>query len=92
MFLVAADADGMPTLSQVLSSTMVTMNGFYAPLTHDGTIIVDGVVASCYMRDEKFPFYHWVMHAFVQAAFLFVPGKMETIPEEGELHAVLTGY
>lgn len=34
--------------SKVVKIDQVTRNGVFAPLTEDGTIIVDGVLASCY--------------------------------------------
>ena len=49
---------GSTSQSLVTSVEMVERRGAYAPLTNEGTIVVDDVYASCY---ASFP-YHWVAH------------------------------
>nr|ABX89899.1 hint1 [Nematostella vectensis] len=47
-------------LSRVLQVTMTTGKGVYAPLTRDGTMLVDGILVSCYA--------HWDSHQVAHAA------------------------
>ena len=87
MFLLAADRKPAP----VLSTSQTSMSGYYSPLTENGSIIVDGVVASCYMQDEKFRMPHWAMHALTKTAYFIDPDEMEEVPGEGRLHTILGG-
>lgn len=47
-FVLINDNDSEVRSSQVTHVTSQTVKGVYAPLTHDGTIVVNGVVTSCY--------------------------------------------
>jgi hypothetical protein len=85
MFLESADGKA----SQVLSTEYVRMDGYYAPLTEDGTIIVDGVVASCYMQDAISPMSHWILHASTKAYSFLYRGKFEDVPSEGTYHSMI---
>ncbi|XP_061176265.1 sonic hedgehog protein-like [Saccostrea echinata] len=47
-FVLINDGDSEIRSSLVTHVTSQTVNGVYAPLTYDGTIVVNGVVTSCY--------------------------------------------
>ena len=63
-------------MAQVTKISKVTRNGLYAPLTEDGTIAVDGVVASTYATllskttSEDIVFNGYTLPVFDQASFL----------------------
>ncbi|CAD5125016.1 unnamed protein product [Dimorphilus gyrociliatus] len=40
--------NGIEKVTEVISIEEIQMNGFYAPMTADGTVIVNGIEASCY--------------------------------------------
>ena len=64
----------------------LTIQGYYAPVTMSGTIIVDGIVASCYTRYKDLQLPHWLLHLL--AAPLRVPIFSPT-PLAGQLHAAI---
>ena len=47
-FVLINDNNSETRPSQVTNVTSHTLSGVYAPLTYDGTIVVNGVVTSCY--------------------------------------------
>jgi hypothetical protein len=46
---------------EIVSINYVTKNGIYAPLTRDGNIVVNSVVASCYAVISDHDMAHWAM-------------------------------
>jgi len=61
--------EGEKRASLVRAVESTTMDGYYAPLTSSGTIVVDAVVASCYTENYRLP--HWVIN-ILMAPFRFV--------------------
>lgn len=55
--LVAGGPSG--TLSRITRVTVTERRGAFAPLTAQGTLVVDGVVASCYAVVEGHSLAHW---------------------------------
>ncbi|XP_077430001.1 indian hedgehog B protein-like [Vanacampus margaritifer] len=55
--LVAGGPSG--TLSRITTVTLSERRGAFAPLTAQGTLVVDGVVASCYAAVERHSLAHW---------------------------------
>jgi len=56
------DNNGTISHQKVLSKSRVWKRGFYAPLTYAGTIIVNGVAASCYSLLSVHDLAHWAMY------------------------------
>jgi len=50
---VLAEKDGMMVPDEVLSIEKSTKTGIYSPLTADGNIVVDGILASCYSNVDS---------------------------------------
>jgi len=50
-------------LAEVVNISRFSSVGYYAPLTYEGTVVVDGYLASCY---ASYP--HWVAHAALYPA------------------------
>merc|ERR1712106_473897 len=50
-------------LAEVVKISRFSSVGYYAPLTYEGTVVVDGYLASCY---ASYP--HWVAHAALYTA------------------------
>ena len=48
--------DGSLITTKVLSRDQVELKGIYAPLTTSGTLVVDGIHASCYASPVELPF------------------------------------
>jgi Hint module len=44
---------GFPNGAQVQKVKSIMRSGLYAPLTRDGTMVVDGILASCYVATQK---------------------------------------
>jgi Hint module len=53
-FISAVWLDGSFTLSSVSGVERVSKKGLYCPLTYSGTVIVDGVLCSCYSPPSAF--------------------------------------
>ena len=58
-FLILGEKDSL-SLSKVTKITTETRKGIYAPLTKHGTIVVNGVVTSCYAYINSVPVAHLV--------------------------------
>lgn len=58
---VAASGSKHLAVSMVTSVAMVRGRGVYAPVTSGGTIVVDGVAASCYALVSSHRLAHWSM-------------------------------
>ncbi|VVC28993.1 Hedgehog signalling/DD-peptidase zinc-binding domain,Hedgehog protein, Hint domain,Intein N-terminal [Cinara cedri] len=61
LLTVVRDNDGRPrrlNTERVVAVRHTQRNGLYAPLTVDGTLVVDDVVASCYAVIDS----HWLAH------------------------------
>ncbi|KAK5847474.1 hypothetical protein PBY51_016597 [Eleginops maclovinus] len=56
---VVVQAGGEGRLSRVSRVSMRASRGVFAPLTQQGTLVVDGVVASCYAVVEQHALAHW---------------------------------
>lgn len=77
---------GKHLTSRVESVYPATMDGYYAPLTSDGTILVDGILASCYVHHEKYEFSHWALNVLA-APLRWVPSwLMSYVTPAGHLH------
>ena len=70
----------------VHSVEQATLQGYYAPLTTTGTIVVDNVVASCYAQDDKYGASHWVIHLLLAPLRLGTPLWLTYMPSAGEIH------
>ncbi|KAM8722406.1 indian hedgehog B protein-like isoform 2-T2 [Acanthopagrus schlegelii] len=57
--LVAGQRNGEGRLSRVTRVSLRASRGAFAPLTRQGTLVVDGVVASCYAVVEQHSLAHW---------------------------------
>jgi len=58
-FIVLYNNNSLSTLQRVAAvSSDYSDNGLYSPLTSSGTLVVDGVLASCYATIPS----HWLMH------------------------------
>ncbi|XP_056156969.1 indian hedgehog B protein isoform X1 [Lampris incognitus] len=55
----AGQRHGEGRLSRVTQVSVRGDRGAYAPLTHQGTVVVDGVVASCYAAVNQHALAHW---------------------------------
>nr|XP_061802661.1 indian hedgehog B protein-like [Nerophis lumbriciformis] len=56
---LVAGTDGRGTLSRIVRVTVMEGRGAFAPLTAQGTLVVDGMVASCYAVVEQHSLAHW---------------------------------
>lgn len=54
-------AQGEAAFSAVTSVEERSSSGLYAPLTHSGSIVVNGVLASCYAALDSHRLAHWVL-------------------------------
>lgn len=72
---------GQRMTSDVKSIQQTDMKGYYSPLTSSGTIVVDGVVTSCYSKHERYGLSHGMMHALAGPLRL-----LPYVPKEGNLH------
>lgn len=57
--LVAGQKHGEGRLSRVTRVSLRASRGAFAPLTRQGTLVVDGVVASCYAVVQQHSLAHW---------------------------------
>ncbi|PSN47519.1 Sonic hedgehog protein A [Blattella germanica] len=62
--LLVQFANATPEFDTVLSVEPVLRRGVYAPLTLDGTIVADGIVASCYAVVDSQWIAHWAYAPF----------------------------
>lgn len=61
----------VPEIDTVISTEAILKRGVYAPLTREGTIVVDGIVASCYAVIDSQSIAHWSYAPFrLYASFL----------------------
>ncbi|XP_068220819.1 protein hedgehog [Palaemon carinicauda] len=58
-FLLVRQEGGDVALEEVLEVTEKKGSGVFAPLTSEGTVVVDGVVASCYAVIDSQKIAHW---------------------------------
>lgn len=58
--LVMAEDNSRLVHDWVVSIDLVLHKGIYAPLTSAGTVVVDGVVASCYATVDSVALAHWM--------------------------------
>ena len=83
--------------SVVTDVSLVSMPGYSAPLTVDGSILVDGILASCYMHMDpnvsgpKFSLPHWMLHSMMVAARNLDPRIDSYMPPEGVLNKYIFG-
>ena len=61
MFTSAAEEKSHPRLSVVTFVEERRSAGLYAPLTQHGSIVVDGVLASCYAAVDSHELSHWAL-------------------------------
>ena len=72
--------------SLVQSVHQTTMQGYYAPLTSSGTIIVDNISVSCYSQDHHhLSLPHWVAQV-AMVPIRTIPAWMSYVPDEGNIH------
>ncbi|XP_066983382.1 sonic hedgehog protein-like [Macrobrachium rosenbergii] len=58
-FLLVRQEGGDVALEEVTEVTEIKGSGVFAPLTSEGTVVVDGVVASCYAVIDSQRIAHW---------------------------------
>jgi len=75
-------------VSVVLDVKAITMQGYFAPVTSSGTILVDNVVASCYMHDGHYNLPHWVLN-LLAAPLRMIPQWLSYMPAAGRVHPFL---
>lgn len=80
--LLLAESDSS---SMVDSINPTKMQGYYAPITSAGTILVDNVVASCYAQDDRFNLPHWAINLFMMPIRM-LPQWLSYFPDAGEVH------
>ncbi|XP_077453780.1 indian hedgehog B protein-like [Stigmatopora argus] len=56
---LVAGTGGRGTFSRIVRVTVMERRGAFAPLTPQGTLVVDGMVASCYAVVEQHSLAHW---------------------------------
>lgn len=66
------------TLSAVTFVEMRRSTGLYAPLTQHGSIVVDGVLASCYAVVDQHHLAHWVLAPLQFFYSLMGPSEAQT--------------
>ena len=71
--------------STIHSVFPTTIEGYFAPLTSTGTLLVDGVVASCYAEDGNYNLPHWAMQ-IIMAPLRMIPQWLSHVPEAGIIH------
>jgi hedgehog protein len=60
-----------PEIDTVISTEAILRRGVYAPLTREGTVVVDSIVASCYAVVDSQSIAHWSYAPFrLYASFL----------------------
>ncbi|KAK7051425.1 hypothetical protein SK128_010546 [Halocaridina rubra] len=67
-FLLVRQERGGVELEEVVEVTEIRGFGVFAPLTSEGTVVVDGVVASCYAVIDSQSIAHW---AFLPVRFYY---------------------
>lgn len=86
MWLQVVHPKGDRIASFVHSVEQTTMEGYYAPLTSSGTILVDNVVASCYTQHSTFKISHWATN-ILSAPLRFISLWFLTyLPSAGDRH------
>ena len=58
-WIVSTGLDGRPNPQRVVGVSAVTQRGVLAPLTEEGTLVVDQVVVSCYAVIDDQTIAHW---------------------------------
>jgi hedgehog protein len=58
-WIVSTGPDGLPKPQRVIGVSAVTQRGVLAPLTEEGTLVVDQVVVSCYAVIDDQAIAHW---------------------------------
>ena len=71
--------------SAIHSVFPTTIEGYFAPLTSAGTLLVDGVVASCYAEDGYYNVPHWAIQ-ILMAPLRMIPQWLSHVPEAGIIH------
>lgn len=65
-----------PEIDTVISTEAILKRGVYAPLTREGTVVVDGIVASCYAVVDSQSIAHWSYAPFrLYTSFLSLISK-----------------
>ncbi|KAL3836428.1 hypothetical protein ACJMK2_021861 [Sinanodonta woodiana] len=94
-YLVTDENTDALEFSKVVNISVDTRQGIYAPLTKDGTIVVDGVVASCYAYINNNDVAHFVfaplrfLHDVSQYLNLFILSTSDA--DESHKNVVSTG-
>ncbi|XP_015259181.1 PREDICTED: indian hedgehog B protein-like [Cyprinodon variegatus] len=77
VFSSSGRSNSRPKLSVVTFVEELTSTGLYAPLTQHGSIVVNGVLASCYAAVDSHYLSHWVLAPLRLVYWMIGPSQVQ---------------